>query len=237
MAERGKRYEESYKLVDRSKAYPAPDAVSVLKEKPATKFDETVDLHLRTSSDPKQSDQLVRGVVTLPHGRGKKIRVLVFAGSDGMRIAREAGADFIGDDETIKKIEGGWTDFEVALATPDQMGRIGRLGRFLGRKGLMPNPRTGTVVQPQDLARAIDEARKGRVEFRMDRTAIIHVPVGKVGFEKQQLVDNLMAIMDAINRAKPSAVKGQFIKTAYLTTTMGPSVKLDVNSMVAVKSE
>jgi len=237
MASHSKRYVISYKLVDKQKSYTAEEAVKLLKEKPGCKFDESVDLHLRTGSDPKQSDQLVRGVVVLPHGRGKKVRVLVFAVGEGARIAREANADHVGDEDLAKRIEGGWTDFEVALATPDMMGRIGRLGRFLGRKGLMPNPRTGTVVQPQDLPRAIDEARKGRIEFRMDRTAIIHCPVGKIGFEEKQLVENLGALMDAINRAKPNSVKGQFIRTAFLTSTMGPSVKLDLSSVSALKTE
>ncbi|MDP3062539.1 MAG: 50S ribosomal protein L1 [Chloroflexota bacterium] len=237
MASHSKRYVASYKLVDKQKSYTAEEAVKLLKEKPGCEFDESVDLHLRTGSDPKQSDQLVRGVVVLPHGRGKTIRVAVFAVGEAARIAREANADYVGDEDLAKRVEGGWADFEVALATADMMGRIGRLGRFLGRKGLMPNPRTGTVVQPQDLPRAINEARKGRIEFRMDRTAIIHCPLGKIGFEDQQLLENLGALMDAINRAKPTTVKGQFIRTAFLTTTMGPSVKLDLSSMTALKAE
>ena len=206
------------------------------KQTSRAKFDETVELHLRTNSDPRHADQLVRGVALLPHGLGKEVRVLVFAVGEAATAARQAGADYVGDDDLVQRIEEGWLEFDVAIATPDVMGRIGRLGRVLGRRGLMPNPRAGTVVQPQDFARAIEEAKMGRVEFRLDRTAIIHVPLGKVSFESDKLVENLHSLVDTVVKARPSAVKGQFIRTAYLTTTMGPSIKLDVPRMLAMRN-
>ena len=200
-------------------------------------FDETVELHLRTNADPRHADQLVRGVAMLPHGLGKTIRVLVFANGEAAEIAKQAGADYIGDDEVIRNIQGGWVDFDVGLAIPDMMSKIGRLGRVLGPRGLMPNPRTGTMVQMQDLPRAIDEAKKGRVEYRIDRTAIIHVPVGKISFAQENLVENIATIMDAVVKARPATVKGVFIRTAFLSSTMGPSLKLDVNALISVKVE
>ena len=189
------------------------------------------------TQDPRHADQLVRGVTILPHGTGKKIRVLVFGQGESVTIAEEAGADFVGNDDIIKQIEGGWTDFDVSIATPDMMGKIGRLGRILGRRGLMPNPRTGTVVQPEDIPRAVSEAKKGRVEYRLDRTSLIHVAIGKASFDEQQLLDNLSLLMDNIVRARPSGVKGQFIRSAFLTTTMGPSIRMDVASTSALKVE
>ena len=207
------------------------------KKVAGAKFDETVELHIRTGADPRHADQMVRGVANLPHGVGKTIRVVVFAEGEAVGVAQEAGADYIGDDDLIKKIEGGWADFDVSIATPDMMGRIGKLGRVLGRRGLMPNPRTGTVVKAEDIPRAVSEAKKGRVEYRLDRTALIHVPIGKASFEEDQLLDNLTTLMDAIVRARPSGVKGQFIQAAYLTTTMGPSVPMDVASTIALKVE
>ena len=231
MAKHGKQYQEAAKAIEQDKVYSPSEALSLAKEMAKAKFDETVELHLRTNSDPRHADQLVRGVALLPHGLGKKIRVLVFAAGEAASIAQQAGADYVGDDDLVKKIEGGWVDFDVAIATPDLMGKIGRLGRVLGRRGLMPNPRTGTVVQPQDFARAVKEAKQGRIEFRLDRTAIIHVPLGKVSFDTEQLLENMNALLDMVMRARPSALKGQFIKTAYLTTTMGPSIKLDVSKI------
>ncbi len=228
MGKRSKRYAEILKVIEPNKEYTPQEAVAVLKKTANAKFDETVELHLRTAADPKQSDQMMRGTAILPHGLGKTVRVLVFATGDAANLAREAGADYVGDDDLIKKIEEGWVDFEVALATPDMMGRVGRLGRILGRRGLMPNPRTGTVVQPQDLPRVIREAKKGRLDFRMDRTAIIHVPIGKASFPEQHLLENMATLVDTINRLKPAGIKGQFLKSAFLTTTMGPSVKLDL---------
>ena len=237
MVKRGKQYTEAAKAVEKDKLYSTGEAVDLAKQASRAKFDETVEVHLRTNSDPRHADQLVRGVALLPHGLGKEIRVLVFAVGEAQAAARQAGADYVGDDDLVERIEGGWLDFDVAIATPDVMGRIGRLGRVLGRRGLMPNPRAGTVVQPQDFARAIEEAKMGRVEFRLDRTAIIHAPVGKVSFESDKLVENLHALVDTVVKARPSAVKGQFIRTAYLTTTMGPSIKLDVPRLLALRAQ
>ncbi len=236
MVKRGKQYAEAAKAVEKDRLYSAGEAVDLAKQTSRAKFDETVELHLRTNSDPRHADQLVRGVALLPHGLGKEVRVLVFAVGEAQAAARQAGADYVGDDDLVQRIEEGWLEFDVAIATPDVMGRIGRLGRVLGRRGLMPNPRAGTVVQPQDFARAIEEAKMGRVEFRLDRTAIIHVPLGKVSFESEKLVENLNALVDTVVKARPSAVKGQFIRTAYLTTTMGPSIKLDVPRMLAMRN-
>ena len=237
MVKHSKRYTQTAEKIDPQRLYTPEEAIDLIKEVASAKFNETVELHLRTASDPRHSDQLVRGVVTLPHGLGKPIRVLVFTMGEAAAMAREVGAEHVGDDDLIKQIEGGWMEFDVALATPEMMGRIGKLGRFLGRKGLMPNPRTGTVVQPQDIPSAVEEAKKGRLEYRMDRTALIHVPIGKAGFEGQQLLDNLSAVMEAIVRAQPTSVKGQFIRGAYLTTTMGPSVKMDVPAVTALRVE
>jgi large subunit ribosomal protein L1 len=236
MAKHGKSYVEAAKAVEEERNYSPSEAVDLAKQTARAKFDETVELHLRTNSDPRHADQLVRGVALLPHGLGKEIRVLVFAVGEAATAARQAGADYVGDDDLAKQIEEGWLGFDVAMATADMMGRIGRLGRVLGRRGLMPNPRAGTVVQPQDFARAIEEAKKGRVEFRLDRTAIIHVPLGKVSFDSDKLVENLSVMVDTVVKARPSAVKGQFIRTAYLTTTMGPSIKLDVARMISTRT-
>ncbi len=233
----GKRYREAVALIDEDTEYSPEEAVGLAKKAATAKFDETVELHLRTSADPRYADQMVRGVALLPHGVGKPVRVVVFCQGEAMNLAREAGADFVGNDDLIQQIEGGWTDFDVSIATPEMMGRIGRLGRILGRRGLMPNPRTGTVVQPEDIARAVSDAKKGRVEYRVDRTSLIHVPIGKASFEEKQLLDNLSAVMDNIVRARPSGVKGQFIRTAYLTTTMGPSVKMDVAAASLLRVE
>ncbi len=237
MAKRGKRYTEAASLIEEGKDYSPQEAISLAKGAATAKFDETVELHLRTGADPRHADQMVRGVTTLPHGIGKPVRVLVFTQGEAVIAAERAGADFVGGDDMVKKVEGGWTDFDVSIATPDMMGRIGKLGKILGRRGLMPNPRTGTVVQPQDVPRAIDEAKKGRVEFRLDRTSLIHVPIGKASFDESKLMDNLTTVMDNIVRARPSGVKGQYIWTAYVTTTMGPSVSMDVAAASALKVE
>lgn len=237
MVKRSNRYEEAERKIAEEESYSPEDAVRLVRETSKAKFDETVEIHLRTGADPRHAEQQVRGVVVLPNGRGKAIRVAVFAASDGAMAGREAGADFVGDDELIEKIEKGWTDFDVAIATPDMMGKIGKLGRLLGRKGLMPNPRTGTVVQAQDIPRAVVEAKKGRVEFRLDRTAIIHVPVGKVSFTEEQLMENLSSTVETIVRSRPSGVKGQFIRSAYLTSSMGPSIRLDLPATLALKVE
>lgn len=206
------------------------------KQASYARFDETVELHLKMGVNPRSADQQVRGVVLLPNGLGKKTRVLVFAQGEAMRTAEEAGADYAGADELIKQIEDGWLDFDVSIATPDMMPKVAKLGRILGRRGLMPNPKSGTVVPPQDLARVISEARKGRSEFRLDRTAIIHLPIGKVSFDKDKLLENLAAAVEAIVRAKPSGAKGQYIRTASLSTSMGPGFRLDITSMLAVSS-
>lgn len=228
MAERGKKYQEAVKLLDRTKAYAPEEAIGLAKKMAHSKFDETVELHLRMGLDPRNATQQLRGVTLLPHGLGKKTRVLVFAQGEGVKIAEAAGADFVGGDELMQKIEGGWLDFDMAIATPDMMGKVGKLGKILGRKGLMPNPKSGTVVAANDLTRAIGDARKGQVEFRLDKTAIIHLPLGKVSFEDAKLLDNLMAVMDAVMKAKPSGAKGQYIKNASLTTTMGAGITLDI---------
>ena len=236
MGQRGKRYIEAAKSIVEDKDYSPEEALDLAKETSKAKFDETVELHLRTSSDPRHADQLVRGVALLPHGLGKEIRVLVFASGEGASIATNSGADYVGDDDLIDKVAEGWLDFDVAIATPDLMGKISKLGRVLGRKGLMPNPRTGTVVQPEDFGRAIKEAKQGRIEFRLDRTAIIHVPLGKVSFETNMLLENMTALVETVISSKPSGVKGNFIKTAYLTTTMGPSIKLDLARITNVSN-
>ena len=234
---RGKRYSTAAGLLEEDKEYQPEEAVALIKKTASAKFDETVEIHIRTGSDPRHADQLVRGVAVLPHGVGKQIRVVVFTQGESVAIAEEAGADFVGGDDIIKRVEGGWTDFDVSIATPDMMGKVGRLGRILGRRGLMPNPRTGTVVQPEEIGRAVGEAKKGRVEYRLDRTALIHVPIGKASFQESQLMDNMSMLLDAIVRARPSGVKGQFIRAAFLTTTMGPSIRMDVASTTALRVE
>ncbi len=235
MVRRSKRYLQLQEKLDPDKAYTPEEALALIKETGNAKFDESVELHIRTGADTRHADQLVRGVVILPHGLGKQTRVMVFATGEAADIAKQAGADYIADDDMIKKIEGGWAEFEVGLAVPDVMSKIGRLGRVLGRRGLMPNPRTGTMVQPQDLPRAIEEAKQGRLEYRMDRTAIIHTSVGKVSFSVEQLLVNMTTLADAVIKARPAAVKGAFIKSAFLTTTMGPSILLDLSSLMALK--
>lgn len=236
MIKHGKKYREASKLLDRSKAYSAEEAIELAKKASYAKFDETVELHLRMGVDPRGADQQVRGVILLPNGLGKKTRVLVFTQGEGVKLAEEAGADYAGADELIKQIEGGWLEFDVSVATPDVMPKVAKLGRILGRRGLMPNPKSGTVVQPQDLGRVVKEARKGRAEFRLDRTAIIHLPIGKISFDKDKLLENLAAAIEAIVKAKPSGSKGQYIKSAFLSTAMGPGFKLDVSSVIAVSS-
>lgn len=237
MVKHGKRYQEAVGLVDRERSYEPAAAIALVKQTGSAKFDETVELHMRTGADPRHADQQIRGVALLPHGLGKSVRVLVFAQGEAAQAAKDAGADYVGADDLVQRIEEGWVDFDTSIATPDMMGRIGRLGRVLGRRGLMPNPRTGTVVQPQDIARAVSDARKGRVEVRLDRTAIIHAPIGKVSFQEQALVENLASLVEMVVRARPASVKGQFIQSAYLTTTMGPSIGLDLSSLQALRVE
>ncbi|TES84216.1 MAG: 50S ribosomal protein L1 [Dehalococcoidia bacterium] len=236
MSKHGKKYAEALKMVDRDKTYAPEEAIGIIKKAAFTKFDETVELHLRMGVDPRDATQQVRGVALLPHGLGKKVRVLVFAQGEAARAAETAGADAVGGDDMAKKIEDGWLEFDTAIATPDMMGRVGKLGKILGRKGLMPNPKSGTVVAAEDIPRAIDEARKGRVEFKLDRQAIIHVVLGKVSFEEDKLLANLTALIEAIMKAKPSGAKGQYVKTASLTTTMGPGINLDLKPALSLSS-
>jgi large subunit ribosomal protein L1 len=234
MTKHGKRYKEAYQQIERARAYTPEEAVDLVKQSASTKFDETVELHLRMGLDPRNASQQVRGVALLPHGLGKPVRVLVFAQGEAARNAENAGADYVGADELAKKIEEGWLEFDTAIATPEMMSKVGKLGRILGRRGLMPNPKAGTVVAAEDLPRVIEDARKGRVEFKLDRTAIIHLPLGKASFDSDKLIGNLSAIIDAIVKAKPSGAKGQYVKSAFITTTMGPSVKLDLRPTLAL---
>lgn len=230
MAKHGKKYTAALAKVDLDKEYSSLEAVALAKETSITKFDSTVEVHLRTALDSRQGDQQVRDVVVLPNGLGKTVRVLVFAQGEGAAAARAAGADLVADDdETLKKIEGGLLDFDVAIATPDAMGKVGRLGRVLGPRGLMPNPKAGTVVAAQDMERAIKEAKAGRVEFRLDKTGNIHVSIGKASFEAKKLHENFAALMSAIQKARPAGAKGGYIKRITVTTTMGPGIKVDPN--------
>ncbi len=228
MAQHGKNYMAALEKVDRSRLYEPKEAISLLKETTFTKFDETMELHIRTGLDTRHADQQLRGTLVLPHGLGKTQRVIVFAEGEAARIAEQGGADLVGADDLIKKIEGGWLEFEIALAVKEMMGKVGRLGRVLGPRGLMPNPRTNTVVEPEDLPKAIRDSKQGRVEFRTDRTNLVHVPLGKISFEEGALLDNLSALIEAIVREKPTGGKGQYIRSLTLTTTMGPGVKLDI---------
>ena len=236
MARSSKKIQEAVKLLDKTKDYSPQEAIELAKKMAHVRFDETVELHLRMGLDPRNANQQVRGVTLLPHGLGKKTQVLVFAQGEAASIAEAAGADFVGDDELIKKIEGGWLDFDTAMATPDMMSKVGKLGKILGRKGLMPNPKSGTVVVANDLPRVIEEARKGRVEFKLDRTAIIHVPLGKISFEDDKLMNNMAAVVEAVVKAKPSGARGQYVKTASLATTMGPGIKLDLKPTLLLSS-
>ena len=236
MAKPGKKYQEAVQVVDRTKPYSPQEAIELAKKSAHAGFDETVELHLRMGVDPRNAAQQVRGVVLLPHGLGKKIRVLVFTQGEAVKIAESAGADFVGGDELIKRIEDGWLEFDTAIAIPEMMGKVGRLGKLLGRRGLMPNPKSGTVVAAADLPRVIEDARKGRVEFKLDRTAIIHVPLGKVSFEDDMLMGNLAALVEAVMKAKPSGAKGQYVKTATLTTTMGLGIRLDLKPTLALST-
>ena len=223
---RGKKYVEAAKLVDRTTLYTTEEAVSLVKKTTTAKFDETVEVHIRTCCDGRHADQQIRGAVVLPHGTGKTVRVLVFAKGVKADEAAAAGADYVGADELIPRIQNdGWLDFDVVVATPDMMGVVGRLGRVLGPKGLMPNPKAGTVTM--DVTKAIQEIKAGKIEYRLDKTNIVHVPVGKVSFTEEQLAENFKALMDAIVKAKPSSLKGQYLKSVSMSTTMGPGVKLN----------
>lgn len=234
MVKHGTKYKEAAAQVDRTRAYEPQEAIELLKKLTPAKFDETVELHLRMGLDPRNAAQQVRGVALLPHGLGKRVRVLVFAQGESEKVAGEAGADYVGGDDLIKKIEDGWLEFDTAIAIPEMMGKVGKLGKILGRRGLMPNPKSGTVVAMNDLPRVIEDARKGRVEYKLDRTAIIHVPLGKVSFDEKMLMDNLTSIIEEIVKARPSGAKGQYVKSAYITTTMGPGIKLDLSQTLTL---
>ncbi len=232
MPKHGKKYREAVTLVDRTRAYAPEEAVGLAKETTMVNFDATVEAHLRLGVDPRHADQMVRGTVVLPHGTGKKVRVIVFAQGEKAQEALRAGADEVGAEDLVKKIEAGWLDFDVALAAPDTMGMVGRLGRILGRRGLMPNPKSGTITF--DLERAIREVKAGRVEFKVDKGAIIHVGFGKSSFEPQDLVENLATLVDAVNRAKPSGAKGQYMRGLTISSTMGPGIRVDLPGVLAI---
>lgn len=224
---RGKKYIEAAKLVDRAAAYGKDEAMELVKKTSVAKFDETVEVHIRTGCDGRHAEQQIRGAVALPHGTGKSVRVLVFAKGDKINEAEAAGAEFVGGEELIPKIQNeGWFDFDVVVATPDMMGVVGRLGRVLGPKGLMPNPKAGTVTM--DVAKAVTEIKAGKIEYRLDKSNIIHVPIGKASFSEEQLADNFQALIDAIMKAKPATLKGQYIKSITVASTMGPGVKVSV---------
>jgi len=238
MAKHGKKYLEALGKVDKETSYEPLAAVTLAKETAVTKFDSTIEIHMRMGLDPRQADQQVRDVCVLPHGLGKTVRVLVFAQGEGATKANEAGADYVADsDEMINKIAAGWTDFDVAIATPDMMGKVGRLGRVLGPRSLMPNPKAGTVCQVDDLPRVINEAKAGRVEFRLDKTANIHVPIGKASFEPVKLFENFAALMEAIKKAKPSGAKGTYVKKITVASTMGPGIKIDALQAMNISQE
>ena len=228
---RGKKYVEAAKQVDRTVLYDKADAIALVKKCATAKFDETIEAHIRTGCDGRHADQQIRGAVVLPHGTGKKVRILVFAKDAKAEEAKAAGADYVGAEELIPKIQNeNWFEFDVVVATPDMMGVVGRLGRVLGPKGLMPNPKAGTVTM--DVTKAINEIKAGKIEYRLDKTNIIHVPVGKASFTEEQLADNFQTLIDAINKAKPAAVKGQYLRSVTLTSTMGPGVKLNPMKLV-----
>lgn len=231
MAKHGKKYLAALAKVNIDELYTPADAIKLVKETSFTKFDPTVEVHLRMGLDPRQADQQVRDVVVLPNGLGKTVRVAVFAQGEGATAARAAGAEVVvDDDETFAKVQGGWLEFDVAISTPEQMGKVGRLGRVLGPRGLMPNPKAGTVVPASDMARAINEAKAGRVEFRLDKTANIHVQVGKSSFSQEKLVENFATLMEAIKKARPSGAKGIYIRRITLAATMGPGIKVEPNA-------
>ena len=231
MGTHGKKYQEAAKLVERDRAYAPDDAAALLRKTSVVAFDASVEAHIRLGVDPRHADQMVRGTVVLPHGTGKRVRAIVFAQGEKAQEALRAGADEVGGEDLVKKIEAGWLEFDVALATPDTMGMVGRLGKILGRRGLMPNPKSGTITF--DIERAIREVKAGRVEFKVDKGGIIHVPFGKASFEEQQLVENLATLVDAINRARPSATKGQYFKSLTVAATMGPGIRVDVPALLA----
>ena len=234
MPKHGKKYREAAAQVDKSRLYSPQEAVDLLKKISYSAFDGTVEVHMRLGVDPRHADQMVRGTAVLPHGTGRTVRVLVFAQGDKAREAEEAGADYVGAQDLVQRIDGGWLDFDVAVATPDMMGQVGRLGRILGPRGLMPNPRSGTVTL--DVGRTVRDVKAGRVEFRVDRTALVHVPIGKVSFDDQRLLENLSTLMDAVVAAKPSGAKGTYIRSVHLAATMSPGIRLDPGAAQSLRA-
>jgi large subunit ribosomal protein L1 len=234
MPKHSKRFNEINSKVDATKRYEPAEAMTLVKELATAKFDETVEVHLRMGVDPRHADQQVRGVVTLPNGTGREVRILAFVGPDGQAIAEEAGADYVGADELADRVQKGWTDFDIVVATPDMMRVVGKLGRVLGPRGLMPSPKTGTIVPAEDLPRVIQEARMGRIEFRVDKTSNIHVPIGKASFEANALAENFSTFMDAIMAAKPANLKSNYIHRITVTSTMGPGLKIDLATATGV---
>ncbi|RFA33286.1 50S ribosomal protein L1 [Virgibacillus dokdonensis] len=230
MAKKGKKHQEALKLVDRSKAYEVSEAIALVKEAAKANFDETVEAAFRLGVDPKKADQQIRGAMVLPHGTGKTQRVLVFAKGEKAKEAEAAGADYVGDTDYINKINQGWFDFDVVVATPDMMAEVGKLGRVLGPKGLMPNPKTGTVTF--DVEKAINDVKAGKVEYRVDKSSNVHVPIGKVSFDNEKLIENFVAITETLVKVKPQAAKGTYMKNASVSSTMGPGIRVDVSSMV-----
>ena len=235
MSKHSKRFNDVHAKVDRNAAYSPEEAIQLVKSTATAKFDETIEVHLRMGIDPRYAEQQVRGVVTLPNGTGRTVRIVVFAGPDGQSLATEAGADRVGAEDLADQIQKGWTDFDVVLATPDMMRIVGRLGRVLGPRGLMPSPKTGTIIPAEELPRVIRESRLGRVEFRVDKTANIHVPIGKASFDPAKLLGNFSALMEALVAAKPSAIKGNYIHRITLASTMGPGVKADIAASSALQ--
>jgi len=233
MGKHGKQYIAAAKLVEEGKLYSPPEAVTLLKQTSFVKFDPTIELHFRLGVDPRHADQMVRGTAVLPHGTGKVVRILVFAQADKAREAEEAGADFVGSADLVKQITEGWLGFDVAIATPDMMQAVGRLGKILGRRGLMPNPKAGTVTF--DLARTIKEVRSGRVEFRVDRAGLVHVPVGRLSFDEPSILNNVAAMIEAVTAAKPSGAKGHYMRSITLTSTMGPGIHMDTSAAQALR--
>ncbi|HEY5542789.1 MAG TPA: 50S ribosomal protein L1 [Candidatus Binatia bacterium] len=228
----GKKYRDALTKVDRNQRYLLEDSLRLAKETARAKFDETVEMSIRLGVDPRQADQNIRGTVTLPHGMGKTVRVLAFAKGDKEKEAQEAGADFVGGDDLVKKISDGWLDFDKAVATPDMMAAVGRIGKILGPRGLMPNPKTGTVSM--DIGKAVKEIKAGKLEYRVDKAGIVHVPLGKVSFGFEQLIDNARAVLLSVLRAKPASAKGNYVKGVTVTTTMGPGIKIDLTQIRAM---
>ncbi|NOZ70511.1 MAG: 50S ribosomal protein L1 [Chloroflexi bacterium] len=236
MAKHGKNYRIIAAQLDRDRAYSPQEAIEFFKNNATARFNETFELHMRMGVDPRHADQMVRGVVVMPRGTGKTVRILVFADGEEATIAEAAGADYVGLEDLVAKIQGGWLDFDMAIAIPRAMSKVGRLGRVLGPRGLMPSPKAGTIVQANDIPRVIEEARKGRVEYRVDKTANIHIPFGKRDFEVDALLDNLAATIDSILRNRPASSKGSYIRKAYISMTMSPSARIDISELTALRT-